>query len=370
MTENLPTSLPDPTGVPDLQGEQPVETVENLGDALRRLCQGAGKEKLDTLLIEEDRGLSSDGLVTTEIKYPFGFSAKLAASTVKSCLNHLTAPELKVSKRYVILKEGGRRFQVVKLARDCQVPEYPRPDTTRPVLGSWMSRMLPILPSRSGHLMFAGVYTCPEGFVGGDGNLLCWLEAPGLAEGAIIPKSLIARLPSGELQFHVDQEAGHCWAIEGDTIWAAPLVYGEFPEWWQTVFFEPDRSVVLERKDILGALRAIVSVEPHCHFVLQQEKQRVVLLSVRTAEARTTGNQGSRAQAAVAPQEVVGEDFTVTLDASRLLQLLDKSKGNLFRFGSEGRQDRLLVTSIDVTPTCRILVGGVQGYGAAPEEIE
>lgn len=364
MSEN-PEVVPDATGIAD--GEVPVEKVEHLGDALKRLAQGAGK-KHDTCLIEEARGLSWDGVVVTKIDYPFGFAAKLEASMLRSVLQHIRTPSVSTAAKSVLLSEGGKKFRISKLVRDAMVPEWePGPDG-HAAMGEWLTRLLPILPSRSGPGgSFAGVLVCEKGYVGTNGAMLVWTEAAGPETSGIIAKELVSRLPSGEITLSLTEN--HAWATEGDTMWTAPLVAGEFPD-WQSAFFECDRSATVDKKELLEALRAITCVHPHAYFVRIADEERLVLRSVNTADARTMASQGSRAQASIKLVDHTSEDFTLTLDAKMLLSALDRAKGQHIWLGTDARQDRAYVKATEQRPPTHVLMMGLAGFGIRPEDLE
>lgn len=354
---------------PDLLPESPVERVEHMGDALKRLAQGAGKDDEDTCAIEEVIGRSWDGRVVTEIRFPFEFVAKLEATTLKNTLNHLVRPEVKATARSVILKESGKRFQLRKLSRECVVPDWGKPDETQTIHGAWLTRLLPVLPTRSGNQLFAGVLACPQGYVGSDGAILMWIDAPGPEQAGLIPRELIGRIPSGELQFRLDEARGLVWVIDNDTTWTSPLLHGTFPQ-WEGAFFETDRHVEVLRRDLIDALKACVSIEPHGHLLARAEDQLLTCQSVQTAAQRTVGSTSSRAQASVPIQTFEGDDFHLTLDTKRLLASVDKLTGERVRIGTDVRQDRAYVQPVDMQPMVHIMLMGIVGFGAMPADIE
>lgn len=365
MTEPNDSLLPDPSGI--AEGDVPVEKVEHLGHALRRLVQGAGKVHYDVCFIEKSRGRSFDGIVGTELKYPFGFEAKLQASTLRSVLQHLQAPRVTAEEARVTLSEDGKKFQLGRMIRDIEINDWPPSPAGMRTRGDWLTRLLPILPSRSGHQMFAGIYVCPDGFVGTDSTILVWVEVAGPTVSGIVPRQLIGRLPSGEILLQIDTDGSQVWAVDEDTTWRAPTLHGEFPPWREVFFEQPNRVALVGRDELLAALKAVTSVDPHAYVVRQQALERLVLRSINSLEARTLHNESSVAQVSVRLQGLTGADFQLTLDVLRLLHALEKTKGELISIGTNDRQDRAYVRPLDMTPKVHIALMGIVGFGAMPD---
>ena len=343
----------------------PVEQIEHLGDALKRLTQGAGKENWDTVLIEEGRGSSCNGVVTTEITYPFGFEAKLAASVLKSTLTHIQIPKISVTEARVTLTESGKKFQLSKLVRDAELPTWGKPVSDQMLMahGSWMSRLLPILPNQVGNMRFPGVWACPKGYVGTDSTILAWIEAPGPSAPGIVPRQFVERLPSGPIQFGLDAAAGVAWAHEGGTVWTGLLLQGNYPA-WQSAFFEPDRHVTVERTELLSAFRAVTSVNRTATLVIEGDPPQLRCVSADSIDLRARGTKGSTAEATVPIMEHYGEAFQVRVDVHRLLLALEKTTGRGIFIGTEARMDRILVRPIEMQPAYRLVLRGIVGYGA------
>jgi hypothetical protein len=360
--------VPDPSGIPD--GEVPVEKVEHLGDALRRLVQGAGKTHYDVCFIETERARSFDGTVGTEIKYPFGFTAKLQASTLRSVLQHVRTPKFQATPARVTFSEDGKKFQLGRLVRDIEINDWPPATGGDTIRGEWLTRLLPILPTRSGHQSFSGIYACPEGFVGTDSSILVWVEVAGPPHFAIIPRQLVSRLPSGEVKLQVAEDHSQVWVVDEDTTWRSPTLHGEFPAWKAVFTGQPNRVAIVARDELLEALKAVTSVDPHAYVVRQQGLQRLVLRSVNSMEARTLHHMSSIAQVAVTLKQATGEDFQLTLDVQRMLSALDKTKGALVSIATDDRQDRAYVRPLDMTPKVHIMLMGITGFGAMPVESE
>jgi hypothetical protein len=345
--------------------EVPIEQVEHLGDALKRLTQGAGKDNWDTVLVKENLGHSCNGVVTTEIEYPFGFEAKLAASALKSTLTHVRVPKVKVTAARVTLTESGKKFQLGKLIRDAEIPSWGKPVSEQMLAaqGSWMTRLLPILPSQVGNKRFPGIWACPDGYVGSDSTVLAWIEAPGPSIPGIVPREFIERLPSGPIQFGLDAEAGVAWAHESGTVWTGLLLHGDYPP-WREAFFEPDRQVTLERKELLSAFRAVTSVSRTATLVTEGDPLQLRCTSTDVIDLRAKGTKGSIAEAVIPIVEHQGEPFQVRIDVHRLLAALEKTTGNAIMIGTEARMDRIVVRPLEMQPTYHLILMGIAGYGA------
>jgi len=360
-TTSEETSDTDTSGIPDI----PIEQVEHLGDALKRLTQGAGKENWDTVLITESRGHSCNGVVTTEIEYPFGFEAKLAASVLKSTLAHVQVPKIKTEASGIVLTESGKKFRLSKLVRDAEIPSWGKPisDQMLTAQGSWMTRLLPILPGQIGNMRFPGVWAGPEGYVGTDSSIIAWIEAPGPDRPGIIPRQFIERLPSGPIQLGLDTDAGVAWAHEGGTIWTGLLLQGDYPG-WQGAFFEPDRQITIERTELLGAFRAVTSVSRTASLVVEDDPRQLRCVSANIIDVRAKGTKGSTAEAVIPILEHQGEPFQVRVDVSRLLAALEKTTGNAIMIGTEARMDRIIVRPIEMQPAYHLVLMGIVGFGA------
>jgi hypothetical protein len=369
-TDDAEELTPDATGVVfDSTEESPVESVEHLGDALKRLAQGAGKPSerdnaWDTCLIEEGRGLTFNGTVTTQIQYPFGFTCKLGASHVKVALQHMTVPTIEVEENRIRLCERGTRFDLMHLMRDCAVPDYPAEGTPMLVMGTWLSRLLPVLPSRSGHNVYAGALACEDGYVGTDGRIMVWTKATGPKVPGVVPREVIERLPMGEVHLHMS--TNRCWFVDGGTTWSAPLLEGNFPS-WRSVFdsLVLDRSVTVERAELLRAMRAAVAMNRHGFFRVQDGK--LMVQSARTSDTRTAGAAGSGSRSVLGLTAQEGADFTLVLDLHRLLGAVDRTTGKTVKIQSEERQDRALVTPVEMQPETLIMQMCLVGTGAVPD---
>lgn len=344
----------------------PVETVEHLGDALKRLAQGAGKDDYDTCLIEAERGLSWNGMVTTEITFPFGFEAKLRASVLKQMLMYLREPTVKVKKTNVLFTEGGRRFQVSRLTRDAFVNEAPMPEEGHPVMGSWMTRLIPVIPTRSGHNMFAGVNVCESGFIGTDKRILVWTEVEGPPVQGVVTRDLIERLPGGELRLHMTDE--RVWVREGQTVWTAPLLAGTYPE-WQGAFAQvtTDRSVTLIRAEVLEAFQVVTSVSQTGYLFFEGDTLKCV--SQRGIDPRAKGTEGSVAEAAIPVHGRTGDPFALLFNMRLLLNMLQRCTGTMLTLSTNQRQDAIKVEP-EMHPRTHIVQLCLDGSGVVPESTD
>jgi len=346
--------------------EPPVEQVKHLGDALKRLAQGAGKkDQWDTVLIEENKGRSCNGVVTTEIVYPFGFEARLVASTLRSTLAHLMIPEVKAETTGVTFREGGKRFRLSQLVRDAEIPSWSAPasDQLFPAHGSWMTRLLPILPNTVGHHMFPGVWVGPQGYVGTDSKILAWIEAPGPLVPGIVPKQFVERMPLGPIQLGLDTTAGVVWANEEGTTWTGLLLAGNYPD-WRGAFFEPDRHIIVERKALLESLRAITTISRTAILATKGDPRLFHCASDSVIDLRARGTKGSSAETTIPTIEYIGDPFTVRIDAAVLLAALEKTTGSAILIGTEARMDRIIVRPTEMQPAYHLVLIGIVGYGA------